>query len=152
MAASKEGLCNQKQTRCSRQTGHFCLVSESQSMGEITGFLTILLFSYCCNIKRDAEDDRAGTLMKNTSALGRLSLFIHWLDSSLYWFHFPLHLHAYTPYQSRLTKLYITDVQHRVLPVFEPFSQPASTSGQGLGSQTSSLGGLLLGDRQQESQ
>lgn len=111
MAASKEGLCNQKQTRCSRQTGHFCLVSESQSMGEITGFLTILLFSYCCNIKGDAEDDRAGTLMKNTSALSRLSLFIHWLDSSLYWFHFPLHLHVYTPYQSRLTKLYITDVQ-----------------------------------------
>lgn len=43
--------------------------------------------------------------MKNTSALSRLSLFIHWLDSSLYWLHFPLHLHAYTPYQSRLTRL-----------------------------------------------
>lgn len=139
MAALKQGLCNQKHARCSRQTGHFCLVSESQAMGKITGFLTILLFSYCCNIKGDAEDDRAGTLMKNTSALSRLSLFIHWLDSSLYQFYFPLYLHAYTPYQSRLTRLYITDVQHRVLPVLEPFSQPAPTSGQGLGSQISHM-------------
>lgn len=91
-------------------------------MGGITRFPTILLFSYYCNIKGDAEVDRAGTLVKNTSALGRLSLFIHWLDSSFYWLHFPFHLHAYTPYQSRLTRLDLTDVQHRVLPVLEPIS------------------------------